>query len=131
MFGLFKKKPTAPAPTSTATQDVVIDVAPGEDFSDLTTVELCDAALATGRLEPFLLIGDQFGGEPAGPNLILGPAGSAAAKARIDDEIADAIRAGQEVGLEAGLEYADGGARVPKAVRFDLGALGVRTLRLW
>lgn len=128
MFGLFKKK--TPAPTTTPAE-VVIEVAPGSDFSDLTTVELCDEAVAEGRIEPFLLIGEMFGGEPTGPNVILGPTGSIAAKARIDDELVEAVQSGREVNLDASFDYGEGASRVPRTVTFQLGDLGVRVLKLW
>lgn len=131
MFGLFKKKQAGTDPAQPPPPEQVIEVNSGEDFSDLTTVELCDQAAIDGRIEPFLIIGEQFGGEDAGPNLILGPRGAAAAKARIDEEIVAAIQAGTEVNLEASLQYADGPSRVPQSVRFDLGSLGVRVLKLW
>lgn len=139
MFGLFKKKknatPTpeaapASAPAAPA-QEIVIEVAPGLDFSDLTSDELCDAALADGRIERFQLISERFGGEAAGPNLLLGPVGTTAAKDRIDEDIIAAIQAGHEVNFQASLDYGDSPSRVPQAVRLDLGSLGVRVLKLW
>jgi hypothetical protein len=128
VFGLFRKKTARPP---TPPEEVMIEVAPGSDFSDLSTIELCDQALEEGRIEQFLLIGEEFGGEATGPNVVLGPKGSVTAKARIDDEIVAAIEAGREVNLTANLDYGESASRVPESVRFDLGALGVRILKLW
>jgi hypothetical protein len=127
LLGRFRKQPATPVDARTE----VIEVATGVDFSDLTSVELCDRAVAEGRIEPFLLIGERFGGEPAGPNVILGPVGSAAAKARIDEEIAAAVGAGGTVNHRAGFDYGEGDSRIPRTVTFELGILGTRVLRLW
>lgn len=127
MLGRLGKRPEVPADSRTE----VIEVATGADYGDLTSVDLCDRAVAEGRIEPFLLVGERFGGEAAGPNVVLGPKGSAAAKEKIDDEIARALAQGVQVGLDASCNYDDSKSRVPRAITFRLGSLGTRVLRLW
>lgn len=127
VLGRFRK----PSATTLAPRTEVIEVAPGGDYADLTSVGLCDRAVAERRIESFLLISERFGGEPAGPNVVLGPVGSAAAKARIDDEITAAAGQGVQVSIDARCDYDDSKSRVPRAVTFRLDSLGTRILRLW
>lgn len=128
MFGLFKKRP---APNGESTNETHVDVALGGDFSDLTTVELCDVAVVEGRIEPFLLLSERFGGERTGPNVVLGPRGSAAAKEQLDREVVAAVDSGVDIDMSASVDYGDGASRVPRTVRFELGPLGTRVLHLW
>lgn len=123
----FRNRREVPADSRTE----VIEVDPGADYGDLTSVDLCDRAVAEGRIEPFLLVGERFGGEVAGPNVVLGPVGAAAAKQRIDDEIARALAQGASIGLDASFDYDEGKSRIPRAITFRLGSLGTRVLRLW
>lgn len=67
MFDWFKKKKSA-----------------GPDFSSLNSREKAEAAARQGDLAPMLLMPEEFGGEPIGPNLVFVPAWAAEQKHRID-----------------------------------------------
>ena len=67
MFGWFKKKQSS-----------------GPDFSSLNSREKAETAARQGDLAPMLLMPEEFGGEPIGPNLVFVPAWAAEQKHRID-----------------------------------------------
>ena len=56
----------------------------GPDFSALNLREKVEAAAQRGELVPILLMPEEFGGDPVGPNLVFVPAWAAEQKERID-----------------------------------------------
>ncbi|WP_199671382.1 hypothetical protein [Salinisphaera sp. Q1T1-3] len=56
----------------------------GPDFSSLDSREKAEAAARQGDLSPMLLMPEEFGGEPIGPNLVFVPAWAAEQKRRVD-----------------------------------------------
>lgn len=56
----------------------------GPDFSALSSREKAEAAAQRGELVPMLLMPEEFGGDPIGPNQVLVPAWAAEQKERID-----------------------------------------------
>lgn len=66
MFNWFKKKPAAP------------------DFASLNSQEKVETAAQQGDLAPMLLVPEEFGGQPSGPNLVFVPAWAVEQKRWID-----------------------------------------------
>lgn len=56
----------------------------GPDFSALNSREKVEEAAQRGELVPMLLMPEEFGGEPIGPNLVFVPAWAAEQKERVD-----------------------------------------------
>lgn len=124
MFGFGKKRRKA--------QEVPLDLRrDGVEFSDLTTDESVDQAVAQGRLEWIHLVAPQFGGMDLPMNKVAGPTGAAAAKQHIDDQIVRVLDQGGTVKSSADIKYDDGPSRVPRSVHFDLGDAGEHTLTFW
>ena len=129
MLGFGKKKNQADAaPPAPPSLDLRRE---GADFSDITTPEEVEAAVASGRLERFYMLSPQFGGPEDPMNMLTGPPGVVEARDWMDDQISAVLQRGGQVSADVQIGNDDGGSRVPRSVTYGLGDAGTHTLLFW
>ena len=109
------------------------DTKSGPDFSKLNSLAKVEAAAAAGELVPMLLMPEDFGGLPGGPNQVYVPSWAYEQKERID--LGTVLPLGQEGKItmyEANASY-KGDSFVPSAISiraYDPGDFSV-SITIW
>lgn len=129
----------APTPAPTADQDCWLpvtgerleyDLRRDDDFTTITSAAEVKRVVDEGRLEMVYLVHPRFGGFDGPANLVPMSPGAQDVMEGVNDELAAALAAGREFGLEARMEY-DSDSHVPNRIVYDLAPMGTIVLNNW